>query len=115
MVWPVADKNSEGEQVAHAGKQQTGDRIGDGDHRTAPDGVEQPPEKHRPEKVSGGERQQVPTDMIGADAVEIGQHQRVGEEDGVVEEGLCRHQRQTHEVRRRCDPKKRVERPPPGA
>ena len=31
---------------------------------------------------------------IGRDAVEIGQDQRVGEEDGVVEEGLRGHQRE---------------------
>ena len=35
--------------------------------------------------------------MIGADAVEVGQHQRVGEEDRVVEEGLRGHQREADE------------------
>ena len=35
--------------------------------------------------------------MIGADAVEVGQHQRIGEEDRVVEERLRRHQAQADE------------------
>ena len=33
--------------------------------------------------------------MVGRDAEEIGQHQRKGEEDRVVEERLRRHQHQT--------------------
>ena len=50
------------------------------------------PSSDRPEHVAGGERQNIPADLLGRDVVEVGQDQRVGEEDGVVEEGLRGHQ-----------------------
>ena len=45
--------------------------------------------KNRPRNTGP---QKIPADMIGADAVEVGQHQSVSEEDRVIEEGLRRHQ-----------------------
>ena len=46
--------------------------------------------------------------MIGGDAVEVGQHQRIGEEDRVIEERLRRHQAQAHECAPALDAKQRV-------
>jgi len=63
-------------------------------------------EKHRPEEVSGRERQQIPADMIGRDGVEVGEHQRIGEEDRVVEKRLRHHQAQAHQGTAALDTKK---------
>ena len=80
------------EQIAGQGEQDPRHSIGQRDHDLAADGVEQTAEQDRSEHVACGKRQDVPAHLIGRRAVEIGQDQRVGEEDGVVEEGLCRHQ-----------------------
>ena len=55
------------------------------------------PSRSGPREISRRERQNVPADAVGRHAVEIGQDQRVGEEDGIVEECLRRHQGQAHE------------------
>ena len=57
-----------------------------------PIAVEQGPEQQRAEEIAGRERQQIPADAIRGDAVEVGQDQRVGEEDRVVKERLGGHQ-----------------------
>ena len=87
------------EQIAGQGEQDARHGIGQRDHDLAADGVEQTAEQDRSEHVARGKRQDVPAHLIGRRAVEIGQDQRVGEEDGVVEEGLCRHQGEPDQVR----------------
>ena len=57
--------------------------------------------KNRPRNTGP---QKIPADMIGADAVEVGQHQSVSEEDRVIEEGLRRHQTQTDQRAWDCRP-----------
>jgi hypothetical protein len=62
-----------------------------------PSVVEQPAEQQRSEKIAGRERQDVPSDLgWDRDAEEIGQHQREGEEDRVVEKRLRDHQHQSN-------------------
>jgi hypothetical protein len=63
-------------------------------HRLAPDGVEQGSEQERPGEVADREGGDVPANGVGAHAVELVQHERVGEEDGVVDEGLADEQRE---------------------
>jgi hypothetical protein len=46
--------------------------------------------------------------MIGGDAVKVGQHQRIGKEDRVIEECLRRHQAQAHQGAPALDSKQRV-------
>ena len=66
------------------------------------------PRKTGPEEISGRERQDVPADLVGADAVEVGQDQRIGEEDRIVEECLRRHQAQAHQGARALGAEQRV-------
>ena len=94
MVWVSALERADREQIARQRQQHAGDAIGQRDHHPAPQRVEQPAEQQRPEEIAGRERQDVPADLVGRDAEEIGQHQRIGEEDRVVEERLRGHQRQ---------------------
>ena len=55
------------------------------------------PRINGPAQVADGERQAVDRHLGGAHAVEVDEHQGVGEEDGVVEEGLGDHQRGTQD------------------
>jgi hypothetical protein len=50
--------------------------------------------QQRPQEIAGSKRQDVPADRIGGDAIEFGEDQGVGKEDGVVEERLGCHQAQ---------------------
>jgi hypothetical protein len=95
-VCQVAE-NADREQGARKRKQQPRERIGRGDHRTSAKGVEQTSEKEGAKKVSGGKGEEIPAHPAGLDVVEVGENERVGEEDGVVEEGLRRHQAEADE------------------
>ena len=85
------------EEIAAARQQQPGHGVREPQHPPAPDRVEQAPEDHRSSHVAGGERENVPAHVIGPHPVEVRQHQRVGEEDGVVEEGLRGHETEGHQ------------------
>src|SRR6478672_495129 len=65
--------------------------------RTSAKGVEQTSEKEGAKKVSGGKGEEIPAHPACLDVVEVGENERVGEEDGVVEEGLRRHQAEADE------------------
>ena len=91
-----------GEEAAHeqpAGdrEEEARDRVGDGDHLPAADGVEEPAEEDRAEEVADGKRQDVEAHAIGRDAVEAAEDERVGEEDRVVGEGLRDHEREAQD------------------
>ena len=89
--------------------------VGGRDHRPPPDGVEQPADGERPEEIAGGEGHDVEADVLGRHVVEGGEHERVGEEDRVVEERLRDHEAEPEQRaprdrgrracgrRRRCD------------
>ena len=62
-----------------------------------PTRIEQPAEQDRAEHVARRERQDVPADPIRRRLIEVGQDQRIGEEDRVIEKCLRRHQAQTHQ------------------
>jgi hypothetical protein len=64
------------------------------DHRPPADAVEQPPQQQRPEQVPEGERDDVDRHHVVGDLEEGAEHQRLGEEHGVVEERLADEQRQ---------------------
>ena len=68
--------------------------VGHGDHGAPPHRVEQPPENQGPEKIADREREDVIADAFVGHAVEAREHQRIGEEDRVVEKGLRCHQHQ---------------------
>ena len=93
-VWVVA--SSTPSTNADAGQQEADarQRIGRRHHPAPPEAIEQRAEQQRSEHVAGRERQDVQADARRLDAVEAGQHQRVGEEDRVVEERLRDHQRE---------------------
>jgi hypothetical protein len=82
------------EQERRDDQQEPREDVGAGDHRLAPDGVEQPPEDQRPEEVADRERDDVVADARGLDVIERAEHERIGEEDGVVEERLADEERQ---------------------
>ena len=65
-----------------------------GDHHPPAHGIEKAPEEHRAEKISRRKRQKVPAHIVGANPIEVGEHQRIGKEDRIIEERLCRHQAQ---------------------
>ena len=79
-------------EIADDRQQHARDRIGRGDHRLASDAIEQRPEQQRTEKIADREGQDVPADRGRGHAVELGQNECVGEEDGVVEKRLRAHQ-----------------------
>src|SRR5262249_30759871 len=79
-------------QDARDGETDTRQHISEDDHRLSSPAVEEAAEKERAEEVAGGKRQYVPADRFRGDAIESGQHQRVGKEDGVVEKGLRGHE-----------------------
>ena len=81
-----------GEQGAAHQQRQARQRIGRSDHDAAAERVEETAEQERAEKIAEREWQDVPADLVGTHCIEFRQHQRVGEEDGVVEEGLRGHQ-----------------------
>ena len=83
------------EQQPDDRQQHPRDRVGERDHLLAPDRVEQRPQDQRPEKIAERERQHVPADRLRRHAIEPAEHQRVGEEDRVVEKRLRRHQHQS--------------------
>ena len=85
------------EQYGGDGQQDAGYRVGRCDHHLASDRVEQVAEQQRPQHIAGGERQDVPADLIRRRAIEVGQDQRVSEENRVVEERLRHHQAQAHQ------------------
>jgi hypothetical protein len=78
--------------VADNIKQYCRKRIRQRDHWPAPPCVKQAPDQQWSEKVADGEGHDVEADAIGADAVEFGEHQGVGEKDRIVEERLRHHQ-----------------------
>jgi hypothetical protein len=43
-------------------------------------------------KVAGRKGEEIPADVIAAHTVEVGQNERIGEKDRIVEKGLGRHQ-----------------------
>ena len=69
-------------------------RIGRRDHAAPAHAVEEGAQQQRPEHVAHREGQDEEADLLGIDAVEARQHQRIGEEDRVVEKRLRDHQRQ---------------------
>ena len=81
------------EQERRDGQEQPGQHVGARDHLPAADRVEQVPDRERPGEVADGERDEEDRRGRRRDAVELAQHQRVGEEDRVVEERLGDHQR----------------------
>lgn len=88
----VGLKESAGEE-----KQCSAECVGEGDHLLAADRVEEMAEEDRAKDVADGEREDIVAGVRGRDAVEALEHQGVGEEDGVVEEGLRDHQGQAEE------------------
>ena len=94
MVWDLRAERADRKQIARQRQQHARDAIGERDHRAPSQRIEQPAEQQRSEKIAGRKRQNVPADLVRGDAEEIGQHQREGEEDRVVEERLRCHQRQ---------------------
>ncbi len=59
------------------------------------------PISQRAEQVADREREEVVPSRLRGDVVEVGQHQGVGEEDRVVQEGLRHHHREAQERARR--------------
>ena len=94
MVWVVAESTPSANRYPVRASRRPDARVGQRDHRPAANRVEQPSEQNRPEKIPERERQQVPADLTCADPIEVGEDERVGEEDRIVEEGLRGHQRQ---------------------
>jgi hypothetical protein len=76
--------------TSSSGRRQVGPR----DHRLAAPAVEQRPEHQWADEVADGEEEQVDADGARGDAVEGRQDQRIGEEHGVVGEGLLDEERQ---------------------
>src|SRR6195256_3461500 len=100
-------QDTQGEEISRGGEEKAGDRIGRGDHGLAPDRVEKSTEHQGAEEIPGREGEQVPPDMVAGHAVEVGQDQRIGEENRVVEEGLRRHQGQPDQGSRPVGAKQR--------
>src|SRR5215212_11181024 len=85
------------EQVAGRGQQHARDEVAARDHRHPADGIEETPEEPRAEHVPQREREDVVRDAARFYPIELRQDESVGEEDGVVEEGLATHERQTED------------------
>ena len=79
------------------------DQVGAGDHRPAPDGVEEAPEQQRAEEVAGGEDGVEEPDLVRADAEVGGQRQAERDRDRVVEERLADEQREAEHGALRID------------
>src|SRR5262249_22682485 len=80
------------EQDRRKGQQNARDDVGAGDHLLAAPGVKQRPQDQRPAQVADGKRQPIQRDLVRGHVVEVDQHQRVGEEDRVIQERLGDHQ-----------------------
>ena len=83
-----------GQEQRGGDQQQAAADVADRDHDAPADGVEQPPEQHRPEEVPDRQRDDVPAGRARPDVEEGGQHEPLGEEHRVVEERLPDEQRQ---------------------
>ncbi len=82
--------------VEEEGRDREHDRregVAAADHLAPSDRVEERAEQQRPEQVAQGEGEEVDRRAGGGLVVEVLQHERVGEEDRVVEEALRDHQR----------------------
>ena len=76
-------------QAGH-GQQHPGDQVGGGDHLHPAHRVEQPAEQQRSQEVAGREDGDEAAGLL--DPEERGQRVAVGEEEGVVQEGLAHEQ-----------------------
>ncbi|MNH18561.1 hypothetical protein D3C79_782660 [compost metagenome] len=85
------------EGIATERQQNSRCRVGEADHHPSADQVEQTPKQQRPAEIAQCQGQDVPTDLLGGHLVKIGEHQRIGEEDRVVEKGLRGHQGHPHQ------------------
>ena len=83
------------EQDRGHGEHHAGTDVGPGDHLLPADRVEEAPDRQRAEQVTDRENDQVQGSVRRLDVVEPREHQGVGEEDRVVQEGLGDHQRST--------------------
>ncbi len=81
------------EQHAAATSRMPDKRIGERDHGRRPSVSNSRPSSSGPRKLPSANGRMYQPTSVRRDAVELGQHQRVGEEDRVVEERLRRHQR----------------------
>jgi hypothetical protein len=82
------------EQQPGADQQHPRGHTAQGDHGLAADVVEQPPQQQRPEQVPEDERDDVGGYDVVLDPEEGAEHQRLGEEHGVVDERLADEQGQ---------------------
>ena len=83
------------ERVDGTEKEKPGGTIGRGNHRFAPDFVEQRAEHHGTEEAANCKRQQVSRQIVVAYVKELLHHQRIAEKDSIEEEGLTHHERQS--------------------
>ena len=71
--------------------------VGAGDHRDAPDRVEEPPEEQRPEEVATANSTMNIRDLPELDVEEVVQDRPEVERHGVVEERLADEQREAED------------------
>ena len=93
----LGGEQSGGECPPRAEQQQARRRVGQADHPPSPDAVEEMSEEEGPGEVPEREGKEVQPDAVGWYAVELSQDEAVGEEDGVVGEGLGDHQAQAED------------------
>jgi hypothetical protein len=55
---------------------------------SAPNDVEEVSDEERPEHIAEREGEQIKAGLLRSHPVKAHQHQRIGEEDGIVEKGL---------------------------
>ena len=91
-VWVTALRRAGIEQDGAEGEESAGQDVRAGDHLSTPDGVEEMPDGEWADEIPQGEEDEVVGGVGGGDVVDLREHQRVGEEDGVVEERLGDHQ-----------------------
>ncbi len=76
------------EQVTADCQQDARERIRAADHHPAANHIEQPPQQQRATEVAQSKRQDVPADTLRRHVIEVGQHQRIGKENRVIEKCL---------------------------
>ena len=92
---PRAPISSMNEGINRAQQEKSSGPIGRGNHRLPPDFVEQRSEHHGAEETTNCKRQQVSRQVVIAYVKELLHYQRIGEKDGIEEEGLTHHERQS--------------------
>ena len=93
MVWVVALRTPALKRIALMTRRDSGEEVGTRDHAATADGVEEMADGQGADEIAQREEHEVVRRIAAGDAVDLGENQRVGEEDRVVEERLGDHQR----------------------